>query len=137
MRIHTTVTEAEVYAAARLARVDLATFARHGSRKSDHAFEVKLEGESRQRPNGGESGAGSGYAATWDQWGVFLAAIFRADPAASCWAYTDEQDFHWQTDDRFALEGFPADAHGDHTWRVGAPYEQACTRCTAVRRWTR
>jgi hypothetical protein len=116
MRIHCSndVTTSTIYAAARHARVDV-TITEHGSRSRDHAFDVKLEGESRRRPNGGASGAGSGYAATWDQWGVFLGFIFDVDPDAKCWAYDGRSDFARKTRYRFVkrpatctCEPFPA-----------------------------
>lgn len=134
MRIHAnTLTDADVYAAARLARVELATFTRHGSRSRDHAYEIKLTGESRRRPNGGSYD--NEYAATWDQWGVFLAALFNADASIKCWAYDGAFDFHQRTMYRFE-DGWPADAHGDHTFRYnGTPYQQECTKCSAIQRW--
>lgn len=134
MRIHTH-SHGTIQLAAMDAGVDLVKCEEHGSRKSTRAFEIKLEGASKRRSNGGSSGAGSGYAATWDQWGVFLAAIFAVDPDASCWAYKNSADFDYQTGMRFE-NGWPKDSHGDHTWRfAGVPREQACTKCSAVRRF--
>lgn len=130
MRIHTTATAADVRQAAQLARVSFDRFSEHGSRKSARAFDVTLTGESRRRPNRGSSGAGDDYAATWDQWGVFLAAIFDADPWASCWAYDDAATFHKMTSDRFR-GGWPSDAHGDHSWVIGEPGVQECRKCSA------
>lgn len=137
MRIHTSsaVNSGVVYAAARKANVDLVVWQQYGSRSADQAWEIKLEGNSRRRPNGGSSGAGSGYAATWDQWGVFLAEIFNADPEAHCWAYKDSDDFNFKTGHRF-VDGWPIDNHGDHTFRYnGTPYQQECTKCSATNRW--
>lgn len=153
MRIHTDATLTTIVNAARIARVDLVVSTEHGSRSRARAFEVKLEGVSRRRPNGGSSGAGSGFAATWDQWGVFLAHLFEVDPTAKCWAYDGAEDFANKTADRFGApetfmtpDGYrdvftsydwPDDAHGDHTFRYdGRPFEQACTKCSAVRRWS-
>jgi hypothetical protein len=146
MRIHCSndVTTSTIYAAARHARVDV-TITEHGSRSRDHAFNVKLEGESRRRPNGGASGAGSGYAATWDQWGVFLAFIFDVDPRTKCWAYANVWDFDAKTRYRFSPDGndraegsdfWPNDAHGDHRFEfAGVPRQQSCTKCSAVQTW--
>ena len=150
MRIHTDhLTESNIYNAARFARVDVVKLARHGSRSRDHAFDVKLEGESRRRPNGGCSGAGyaSGYAATWDQWGVFLAILFDVDPGMFTPYDSNRHAFRVRTDRRFdgdivgegvstnyhVVNGraadhrvtvhrlgssyWPTDAHGDHTFR--------------------
>jgi len=148
MRLHTDTIELhQVHQAAHVARADI-TISVHGSRKRDHAFDVKLTGESRRRPNGGSSN--SEYAATWDQWGVFLAHLFAIDPRMTCWAYRDGRDFFTKTAARFGASavsnngedlgfvalGWPEDAHGDHTFRyAGTPYEQRCTKCSAVQRW--
>ena len=146
MRIHAnTLTTSEIYKAARIARVEIEHLTEHGSRKRAHAFEVKLSGESRRRPN--NNGAhGDVFAATWDQWGVFLACLFDADNEITIpTAYVDVDTFHARTSNRFNPDGndradgsdyWPADAHGDHTFRyAGIPYTQACTKCSAVQRW--
>lgn len=104
MRIHSDhLTTSDIYTAARHARVDVVNLTEHGSRSRDHAFNVNLEGESRRRPNGGTYGRGyaSGYAATWDQWGVFLAILFDIDPGAVCWAYDGRDAFLAKTCERF------------------------------------
>jgi hypothetical protein len=125
MRIHTDkITRDDVRTAARVARVDLATFTEHRSQSRDHAFNVKLEGDSRRRPNGGASGAGSGYAATWDQWGVFLSVLLDLDPNAVTPYYKDRADFHRRTFERFQpggiLPGRPTREmieHPEHPYR--------------------
>ena len=114
MRIHTsTLTTADIYNAARHARVDVVDLTEHGSRSHDHAFNVKLEGESRRRPNGGASGKGyaTGYAATWDQWGVFLAILFDVDPTLVTPYYADRQAFHRHTDGRFGAAPILDEGH--------------------------
>jgi len=130
MRLHTNATESDIRKAGIDARVDFATLSTHGSRKSARAFEVNLTGASSRRPNRGDRGADGAYAATWDQWGVFLAAIFAVDPEMSCWAYTGAEDFHAKTAGRFA-DGWPEDAHGDHKWEFARARVQSCTRCSA------
>jgi len=148
MRIHTDIlTEADIHDAAREARVSYAGggFTRHGSRSRDHAFNVLLTGESKRRPNGGNYGAADDYAATWDQWGVFLAVLFDRDPNMKTPYYVDAHDFHVRTNDRFNPDGndraeglgyWPADAHGDHRFEyAGVPREQSCKKCSAVVRW--
>jgi len=150
MRLHTNTIELhQVHQAAHVARADI-TVSVHGSRKRDHAFEVHLTGESRRRPQGGSSNGE--YAATWDQWGVFLAHLFAIDPTMTCYAYRDAHDYAGKTADRFGAPedvmtsegykrefvayGWPEDAHGDHTFRyVGRHGEQSCTKCSAVQRW--
>lgn len=151
MRIHTdTLTTRDIYEAARIGHADVVVLTEHKSRSRDHAFTVKLEGDSRRRPNGGRTGGdGSGYAATWDQWGVFLAVLFDRDPEMVTPYYADAYTFHWQTDFRFVpqtkyfnaagsgvIVWWPEDAHGDHTFRfAGEPGGQECTKCSAIRRW--
>jgi hypothetical protein len=135
MRIHTNADMQAIYHAETVAGVQIDNLTPHGSRKSTRAFEVLLTGDSNRRPNGGSYGAGNSYAATWDQWGVFLAKIFEIDPDASCWAYENAADFHYKTSTRFA-EGWPEDAHGDHTFRFqGVAGQQSCTKCSATKRW--
>lgn len=133
MRLHTdTISESDVYAAARTARVDLVGFSRHGSRKRDHAFEVKLEGESCRRPNHGKAGWDSdyGYAATWDQWGVFIATLFSVDPDAIIGMYPTRNAFDAFTRYRFDADSFPSDYHGDHSWNGST-----CRKCSAGQEW--
>lgn len=136
MRIHAdTLTYADLHTAAQRAQVELRV-TRHGSRKRDHAFEVTLRGMSKRRPNFYD-GDGS-YAATWDQWGVFLASLFEADYSITC-AYVDAAQFDYRTNGRFDLdfsEPIPFPLDHDHVFRfAGIPYSQTCTRCGAVTRW--
>lgn len=136
MRIHSdTLTDADLYRAAEEARVTLVDMTRKGSRQRDHAFNVVLRGESNRAPNfGNGSPMGHGKrAATWDQWGVFLAALFDLDPDMLTPYYRNAEDFHYQTSHRFA-GGWPTDAHGDHTFEWIAPRVFGCTKCSAVKR---
>lgn len=136
MRIHTSATEADVRAAAMVARATIARLSQHGSRSREHAFEVILGGESSRARNGGRYGAETGgKAATWDQWGVFLAALYRTDPQLICWAYSSAHEFHVRTAERFLWgktlqNGWPEDAHGDHSWEWSG-YGARCRRCSA------
>lgn len=136
MRFHTNedVTVSVLRQAARIARVDM-EFTHHASRKTAQAYEIRLTGESRRRPNFYDGS--DVFAATWDQWGVFIACLFEADPHMVCGtAYDGVSDFEDKTDERFLGDGWPADAHGDHTFRYsGTPRQQNCTKCSAVQRW--
>jgi hypothetical protein len=169
MRIHAnTLTTSDIYQAARFARVDVVVLTEHGSRKRDHAFNVRLEGASNRRPNfvNYDSGYGSGYSATWDQWGVFLSVLFDLDPSTSTTYDEDRHAFDVRTVERFWPSGivgigvstnanivnvrdsfgvvhrnadhyWPADAHGDHTFKyAGVPRSQSCTKCSAVQTWS-
>lgn len=74
-----------------------------------YALEIQLEGTARDRGrrmgNGGSYGAGDNYAATYDEWGFFLAALYRMDEGARCAPnfkrdtalYYDAADFHEKT----------------------------------------
>jgi hypothetical protein len=50
-------------------------------------------------------------AASYDEWGWFLAALFRADPNAKAGPYKNEPDFHRKTEGAYSdgREGFRAD----------------------------
>ena len=74
-----------------------------------YALEIQLEAVTRDRGrrmgNSGSYGPGEEYAATYDEWGFFLAALYRMDPAARCAPnfkrdiahYYDAEDFHEKT----------------------------------------
>lgn len=134
MRIHTSASEMQFQQAARKAGVSFARFGRHGSRSRSHAFDVILEGSSGRRGNGGDHEA-----ATWDEWGIFLAEVFRADPDAKCWAYDGAEHFRWVTGARFDTLT-RAEQHARHKWipqgcaATGAYAVSEC-RCGALQRW--
>lgn len=135
MRIHgNNITDAALVTANRHAGTTM-TYSHHGSRSRTGAVEVSLRGNSRRAPMGGDTS--NGMAATWDQWGVFLAALFLLDSTMTVpRVYTDETDFHRKTASRF-IKGWPTDAHGDHKFRYsGTPNQQNCTKCSAVVRWS-
>lgn len=134
MRIHLNLGYVEardtVSAACRAASVYPERLTTHKSRTHQIAVDVILSGESPHRINSAEFGHEQ--AATWDQWGIFLAAIYAVDPTAKSWAYADAAAFHSQTGHRFNLErDNPVDSitHPDyrrtsHRWSVDreAPY---------------
>jgi hypothetical protein len=148
MRIHTSsdVTMATVQNAALRAGVRVLSATEHASRKGGHAFNVALSGSNARRTRNGEA-----HGATWDEWGMFLAAIFDADPAASAGGtYPDAEAFHWATGGRFrellpagqcAGRGWaPGKLTSGHLWEwtgdviTGAYYVTTCKRCGAVHR---
>lgn len=97
----------------------------HGSRIRDRAFEVKLTGNSPRRPNGGVRPGTDDHAATWDEWGMFLAYLFKIDPNMVAGdsgrpAYDGAENFHAATGGRF--ETLTADdQHRSHKWEnIGA-----------------
>ena len=135
MRIHSNVlTYADVIDAARQAKANPDTASQHGSRSRSHAFEVKLRGLSRRRPNF-YNGDGQ-YAATWDQWGVFFGLLFEVDPDMLIDGKEDLDAFGYRTDWRF---DYPAEFehpldHDHHFRYAGTPCAQEC-KCGAVQRW--
>lgn len=82
----------------------------HGSRSHARAFEVQLgtetkyKGDGRRRQNSGTNGAQYTYAATWDEWGWFIAEIFEIDPRAKFGPYNGVKDFNEQTKYKFATD---------------------------------
>lgn len=140
MRIHTDkVLSGDLLDAARKAGVTIETAGLHNSRSRDYAWEIHLSGDSRRRPN--RPHAPDEYAATWDQWGIFLGHLYSIDPNMICGTakrpvYADAGHFDYRTNWRFNGGPIPFDMHGDHTFRfAGVPFEQECTKCSAVTRW--
>ncbi|ATS93166.1 hypothetical protein SEA_PATIO_85 [Gordonia phage Patio] len=101
----------------------------HGSRIRTRALEVQMSGDASRRTNSGNRGAGDEYAATWDQWGLFLAEAFRRDPdmlvgSKKYPVYDGAEHFHWVTGTRYAdLRNRPSYAgwdgrnyHRAHRW---------------------
>ena len=125
MRIHTDnvdAVRAAIYDAAhRLPGVYAETTA-HGSRKRAGALELTVYADERpgRRPGNtmgpNSPGRHGVYAATWDEWGVIFAAIFAADPDATCYAYEGADHYHWTTGGRFLSGEMPAHRHDMHRW---------------------
>mgnify|MGYP000923886212 CR=1 FL=1 len=77
--------------------------AEHGSRKRDHAFEVKLYGNpgkdahgiTRRFSTGGAYGTTDGCyrALTWIEWGDWMVELFKIDPGAIIGQYEGWRDF--------------------------------------------
>lgn len=75
------------------------------ARKRARCFEVQLgtfdsttgPTKSRHYKNSGQYGADTIYAATYDEWGWFIAAIFAGDPDAVFGPYKGQVDFNAQT----------------------------------------
>lgn len=142
MRIHTNIIDpADMYRAAEDAGDGVTVeFMEHGSRSRLRAFEFSLSGTSNRRRNSGNRGAGDEYAATWDEWGMFLAHLFALDPEARSGWYESADYFHWVTGGRFR-DLTPAMQHGGsgHRWGMAEPvvngryYVREC-KCGATMR---
>jgi len=138
MRLHTnTLTDAHITNAARSAGIQIEHLGRHGSRKRTHAFEVALSGSGNA---GGQWGGGGYKSATWDEWGIFLAELYRTDPdmiAGS--AYRNAEHFAWVTGNRYDTLT-PGQQHLRHKWDytgkscTGAYHVYDCAKCGAHRR---
>jgi hypothetical protein len=89
----------------------------HGSRKRARAYEVTLRaihgkdrnGKTRRWPNGGAYGAETGYgnAATYDEWGYWIARLYGSDPRAIIGPYKSRADFLLRTDGAYPIT-FPS-----------------------------
>lgn len=128
----------------------------HGSQIRTRALEVQMSGDASRRTNSGNRGAGDDFAATWDQWGLFLAEAFRRDPdmlvgSRKYPVYDGAAHFHWVTGGRYATGheigqtlgrgGWKSDNyHRAHRWgysaavATGAYLVSECTNrtCTAI-----
>lgn len=144
MRIHTTATWSQLHGCLPDG-VSFEEIVQRGSRTSERAFEVRLTG-SGYAVNTGHSGAGSFAAATWDEWGAFLGALYALDSDAVCGGslatavYRDAEHYHWSTNSRFYGGDVPSDTHKRHAWDyqgtsvTGTYSVQSCKRCSAVMR---
>lgn len=132
MRIHSnTLTPSDFYKAVRdLPGVNV-DVTKHGSRARSVAYEVRVTGTSTRRTMDNTE-----QAATWDEWGVFFAHIFAADPNALAGSqkhpsYDGTADFHRQTGNRFKALTMPTDTHQQHRWQFNG-VTLACTKCSAT-----
>lgn len=141
MRYHTfTVKYEDITKVARDLGLRLEVLREHGSRTHDQAFEIVLSGSSSRRS---QAGNGQYPAATWDEWGAFMGALYLMDPDArwgtKSWGYDDSADFDRKTCGRFRSGQIPADTHPQHKWQYD--YEKSsplsdiarhyCTKCSA------
>jgi hypothetical protein len=138
MRIHAdSLTFRQIADAAQVAHVDLDTMIDHGSRKRNKAFEIHLTGDSPRRPNSGKYGAdGDDFAASWDQWGIFLAELFKADESVTIpRIYGDADQFNEATGGRFETLTYGSPSyHREHKWNSHGHYTASC-KCGARKSW--
>jgi hypothetical protein len=120
MRLHTSMTGTAVETALQRAKdkgkispdVTFAVFGSgYGSRSHSRAFEIQLgtldktsgPKNSRHFKNTGQEEASRIYAATYDEWGWFIAEIFNIDPAAKFGLYDGQINFEVQTNDAYII----------------------------------
>lgn len=140
MRIHADkLTEQDIRDAAKIAGAGVYRLGRHGSRSRDHAFDVIIEGSGRTGTRYGQNA--EMIAATWDEWGIALAEMFRRDDSITIPPYYhDVEHFHWATTDRFRTLT-AADQCIRHRWvpqgrSAGGAYAVSdCPKCGAHQRW--
>ena len=85
MRIHTDlITERDIHVATNAAgmRNVFADVTQRGSRSRERSFDVKLTGNSTRKTNPGWANGEREQAATWDEWGMFIHALYEIDPEA-------------------------------------------------------
>lgn len=113
MRIHSDfITATDIHAALSKAEelnnvsLHFEVMTSHNSRSRKAAFEVqlgtysKVKGDKRGYKNSGQYGASDVYAATWTEWGIFFAELFKIDPAMNAggkYGYKNADDYHKQT----------------------------------------
>lgn len=92
---HETAEENGVYvhATVRPTRMEL-----HGSRKRARAFDILLTGTNTRDQYGNPRTP----AATYDEWGNFLAYLFMVDKAMVCDYYDGADDFHTKTKNAYS-----------------------------------
>lgn len=117
----------------------------HGSRSRARAFRFQVQGTSSRAPGWNRSEHQGQKAATWDEWGMILAELFRRDPDAFVPdVYESGEHFRWVTGARFDTLT-PANQHdgAGHKWSgaypniTGVYYVAECTgrkgyHCTAT-----
>jgi hypothetical protein len=138
MKIHSdTLTHADIADATRAAGmtgVYTANEFERGSRSRDHGFEVTLRGTSGRRPNPGTGGRDydpDERAATWDEWGMFIHALFERDPEAIVGMYASQSAFDAFTCGRFSH--LTADhQHRNHRWSFDFVDRRLACKCGAV-----
>lgn len=139
MRIHSNVIEyADVIEAVHGMPGVYVTVSQHGSRSHARAFEVMLEGNGAARNTGTHGGDPQIQAATWDEWGLFLARLYDLDNSMLCGSakypvYASLSDFDYHTQGRFSELEMPADTHRRHTWDYVGVRRQRCKKCSAER----
>lgn len=91
------------------ADVHMVIFVPVRSRSHRYGFEIQLgtynktsgPANSRHYKNSGTYGASNIYAATYDEWGWFLAEVFAQDPDAIFGPYKGRDDFNTRTHDAY------------------------------------
>jgi hypothetical protein len=145
MRIHTnTLIRKDFRDAAHEAGVSIVELSEHSSQSRARAYKFYLSGSAGRPGNRRDE-----QAATWDEWGIFLAHLFNIDPNAHTGknGYLSAEHYHWVTSDRFRTLT-PSQQHKRHKWQymplLPGDFNDANTRsfyavaqcnCGATQRW--
>lgn len=138
MRIHSSVlTENDIREAIHAGGMTAVSFTKlecKGSRKRNHAFEVGLSGSSRYNTNPGNGSSQRPKAAAWDEWGIFIHALFVKDPSAIIGDYNGDDEFEYRTMGRFDNLTAPF-IHVDHKWEFSGVARMFECDCGARRNY--
>lgn len=123
------LTHQDFQSAAKVAGVEIVDVTSKGSRSRKGSFSFAISGSGRY---GGQWGTQDYSAATWDEWGIFLAQLFAIDPEAHTGknGYLSAEHFNWMTGNRF-LRLDVRDQHKRHKWAhhsvaTGTYYVHSC-----------
>ena len=123
--------------AAGMSNVYVSQLAVKGSRSRKRRIDLKLAGNSNHNQNRGTAKVATWEtvkAATWDEWGMFINALFEIDPNAIIGQYDGMEMFQEVTDNRFDTLTAPY-AHGNHKWINTGANSMACEHCDASFNW--
>jgi hypothetical protein len=130
VRIHSdTLTREQLERAADKAGVQVEKATAQGSRSRAGSWDVFLTGHGQ---TGGQWGNTSGAkTASWDEWGMFLAALYdEFDPKLSCRPYPVRDRFDTLTCYRFD-DLTPDQACHRHRWQYDGYAYHVCKKCEA------
>lgn len=100
MRLHSDILTLADISAALPPYVCLGKYSNFASRSRQCGFDISLTGHGARhtrKKNSGNHGAGDEYAASWDDWGVWIAALYDIDPDMIAGHYKNRDMFYAQT----------------------------------------
>lgn len=151
MKLHTNLTEREVRECLARAQasgdvpadIKFDLFAETGSRSHAHGYDVHLATERRDTRADSVTRKTAAYygtrgqlkAASYDEWGAFLAELFSADEDAHARPYKGKDDFHAKTDYNYATrDDLPADAPAQEPYDdEPEPYREPASTAATTR----
>ena len=128
-----TLTQWQLWDAADKAHAKLTDSDQGKARKRSTVWNVALSGDSPYMQGTASREPGT-KAATWDQWGIFLNALFELDPEMTTQYYASATDFHTITGRRFETLTF-IDSHRVHKWQWDGGKGGVYCECGATRNY--